>query len=78
MILDDRDPNRHRQRPAAPAPWTRNRVHRPQRRLKLVVFTLPGTAAFFESLGLPGVSAYLVFGAEALGGVLIALGLFTR
>ena len=46
--------------------------------LKLMVFTLPGTAAFFESLGLPGFGAYLVFGAEALGGVLIALGLFTR
>ena len=46
--------------------------------LKLAVFTLPGTAAFFESLGLPAFSAYLVFTAEAVGGVLLALGVFTR
>ena len=46
--------------------------------LKLAVFTLPGTAAFCESLGLPAFSAYLVFTAEAVGGVLLALGVFTR
>lgn len=46
--------------------------------LKLFVFTLPGTAAFFESIGLPAFLAYAVFGAEAIGGVLLALGLFTR
>lgn len=46
--------------------------------LKLFVFTLPGTAAFFESIGLPAFLAYLVFGAEAGGGILLALGLFTR
>jgi len=46
--------------------------------LKLVVFTLPGTAQFFQSLGLPGWSAYLVFGLEAVGGVLLVLGIQVR
>ena len=46
--------------------------------LKLVVFTLPGTAKFFESLGLPAASAYLVFGAEVAGGILLLLGWHTR
>ena len=46
--------------------------------LKLVVFTLPGTASFFESLGLPRAAAYAVFGAEAIGGVLLILGVKTR
>jgi putative oxidoreductase len=31
--------------------------------LKLGVFTLAGTAAYFESLGLPAFTAYLVFAA---------------
>ena len=35
--------------------------------LKVFVFTLPGTAQFFESLGLPGFSAYGVVAAETLG-----------
>ena len=46
--------------------------------LKAVVFTLPGTAAFFESLGLPALSAYAVFLAEALGGVALILGVAVR
>ncbi len=46
--------------------------------LKLVVFTLPGTAAFFESIGLPGTAAYAVFMVEAVGGVALVLGLQTR
>jgi len=46
--------------------------------LKLVVFTLPGTAKFFESLGLPAFSAYAVFAAEAIGGALLVLGVKTR
>ncbi len=46
--------------------------------LKLFVFTLAGTAQFFESLGLPAFSAYLVFGAEAIGGLLLILGVRTR
>ncbi len=36
--------------------------------LKVFVFTLPGTAQFFESLGVPGFSAYVLVVAETLGG----------
>lgn len=46
--------------------------------LKYSVFTLPGTAKFFESLGLPGPLAYLTFAAELIGGALILAGLGTR
>ena len=40
--------------------------------LKYFVFTLPGTAQFFASLGLPGVLGYVVFAAELVGGVLLS------
>jgi putative oxidoreductase len=46
--------------------------------LKLFVFTLPGTAQFFASLGLPAAAAYAVFAAEAVGGALLLLGVATR
>ena len=46
--------------------------------LKVVVFTVPGTVQFFESLGLPGFSAYLVIAAEAIGGIALVLGIYTR
>ncbi|MGN6150516.1 MAG: DoxX family protein [Lysobacteraceae bacterium] len=46
--------------------------------LKLLVFTLPGTAQFFVSVGLPGVLAYPVFAAELLGGIALLLGLHAR
>lgn len=46
--------------------------------LKLVIFTLPGTAAFFESLGLPGILAYATFAAEAIGGVALLIGYQAR
>ncbi len=46
--------------------------------LKLVVFTLPGTAQFFSSIGLPGWLAYVVFAMEAVGGVLLILGVQVR
>ncbi len=46
--------------------------------LKLFVFTLPGTASFFQSVGLPGMLAYPVFAAELLGGVAILLGIYGR
>ena len=46
--------------------------------LKLLVFSLAGTAAYFESLGLPGFSAYLVtFGEIGLGLALI-LGIYSN
>ena len=46
--------------------------------MKLLVFTLPGTAGFFESVGFPGWTAYLVTFAEIGGGVALLLGLRTR
>jgi putative oxidoreductase len=46
--------------------------------LKYYVFTLPGTAQFFQSLGLPGVLAYFTFWAELIGGVLIVAGVYSR
>lgn len=46
--------------------------------LKWLVFTLPGTAQFFASVGLPGALAYPVFAAELLGGTAILLGLYAR
>jgi putative oxidoreductase len=46
--------------------------------LKLFVFTLPGTAKFFVSIGLPGWFAYVVFAAEAIGGILLVLGVQAR
>jgi len=46
--------------------------------LKLFVFTLPGTAQFFQSLGLPGVLGYVTFAAELVGGILLVLGYRTR
>ena len=46
--------------------------------LKLLVFTLPGTAQFFESAGFPGMLAYPVFAAELIGGVALVLGVYAR
>ena len=46
--------------------------------LKLLVFTLPGTAQFFASVGLPGFLAYPVFAMEILGGAALLLGLYAR
>jgi len=46
--------------------------------LKLFVFTLPGTVGFFQSLGLPGVLAYVTFAAELVGGLLLVAGVGTR
>ena len=46
--------------------------------LKLLVFTLPGTAQFFASVGFPAWLAYPVFAAELLGGLALLLGLYAR
>ena len=46
--------------------------------LKYYVFTLPGTAQYFASLGLPGLLGYATFAAELLGGVLLIVGAYTR
>lgn len=42
--------------------------------LKILVFTMPGTAQFFQSVGLPGVLVYPVVLAELAGGAAILLG----
>lgn len=46
--------------------------------LKLLVFTLPGTAQFFDAHGLPGWSAYPVFVIELIGGAMLLAGLHSR
>ena len=46
--------------------------------LKLFVFTLPGTARFFVSVGFPGFLAYPVFAAELLGGLALVFGFYPR
>jgi putative oxidoreductase len=46
--------------------------------LKYFVFGLPGTAQFFESLGLPGVLGYATFAAELVGGALLIAGVHVR
>lgn len=46
--------------------------------LKLVVFTMTGTVGFFESLGLPAISAYLVVAVEVVGGVMLIAGYRVR
>ena len=46
--------------------------------LKHFTYTLPGTAQFFESLGLPAALAYLTFWAELAGGLALVAGIGTR
>ncbi|WP_421868232.1 DoxX family protein [Motiliproteus sp.] len=46
--------------------------------MKVFVFTIPGTVGFFESLGLPGLLAYLTILAELGGGLALILGVAVR
>jgi putative oxidoreductase len=46
--------------------------------LKYFVFTLPGTAQFMQSLGLPGFLGYVVFAVELVGGILLIAGVRVR
>ena len=46
--------------------------------LKIFVFTLPGTAAFFATQGFPGWTAYPVVAGELLAGVLLLAGVQVR
>ena len=46
--------------------------------LKLFTYGLAGTAAYFQSIGLPGSLAYVTFFAEAIGGAAILLGIKAR
>ncbi|RJS21953.1 hypothetical protein DRW03_16650 [Corallococcus sp. H22C18031201] len=45
---------------------------------KLFLFTLPGTAQFFEAHGFPGWTAYPVFMVELLGGLALLTGFRSR
>ena len=46
--------------------------------LKIKVYTPAGAVKYFESLGVPGVFAYLTMAGEIGGGVLLLLGIGTR
>ena len=46
--------------------------------LKVLVFTLPGTVKFFETVGLPGALAYAVVAVELVGGAMLIAGYRTR
>lgn len=46
--------------------------------LKVFVFTVPGTVAYFESIGLPPVAAYLTMFGEIAGGLGLLAGVLTR
>lgn len=46
--------------------------------LKGVVYSLAGTAAFFQSIGLPGWTAYAVFAVELVAGVALIVGYQVR
>ena len=46
--------------------------------LKVLVYTLPGAAGFFEHVGFPGWMAYLVTIAEIGGGVMLLAGIGVR
>lgn len=46
--------------------------------LKWLVFTLPGAAGFFQSVGLPGWLAYVTTFVELAGGIALILGIYAR
>nr|WP_321484170.1 DoxX family protein [uncultured Cohaesibacter sp.] len=46
--------------------------------MKIFIFTIPGTVGFFESLGFPGLFAYLTIFAEVIGGAALIFGIATR
>jgi len=46
--------------------------------LKVFTFGIAGTVGYFESLGYPGLFAYLVILGEIGGGLLLVAGVFTR
>ncbi len=46
--------------------------------MKIFLFTLPGTAQFFEKVGFPGWTAYPVTTLEIVGGLLLVAGVYSR
>ena len=45
---------------------------------KVFLFTLPGTVAFFQSVGYPGWTAYPVTALEIAGGLMLIAGVYAR
>mgnify|MGYP001270549242 CR=1 FL=1 len=46
--------------------------------LKIIVFSIPGTVGFFETIGLPAIIAYLTIAGEVAGGAALIAGVYTR
>ncbi len=46
--------------------------------LKVLTFTIPGTVAYFQSIGYPGIFAYFVIAGEIGAGLALILGFHTR
>tara|TARA_R110002073_G_scaffold278110_1_gene441960 strand:- start:1446 stop:1877 length:432 start_codon:yes stop_codon:yes gene_type:complete len=46
--------------------------------MKVLIFTIPGTVAFFGSIGFPPVIAHLTIWGEILGGIALLAGFHTR
>jgi putative oxidoreductase len=46
--------------------------------LKYIEFSLPGTAEFFRTVGVPGWIAYATLWAETIGGLLLVIGIWPR
>lgn len=46
--------------------------------MKVLLFTLPGTAQFFEKAGFPGWTAYPVTAFEIVAGILLVAGIHSR
>jgi putative oxidoreductase len=46
--------------------------------MKVLVFTIPGTVGYFESIGYPGFFAYLVILGEIAGGAALIAGFYAR
>ncbi len=46
--------------------------------MKVYIFTIPGTVAYFEGLGLPPIAAYLTMFGEVAGGLGLLTGVLTR
>jgi len=46
--------------------------------MKVFIFTIPGTVAYFEQIGYPGIFAYAVILGELGGGLLLVLGVYSR
>src|SRR5262249_30247019 len=62
--------------PRPASPW--GRLFLAHDALKVFVFTPAGTAKFFGSVGVPAELAYIIMIAEALAGIALILGVWTR